>query len=312
MSVLTAPPAITLPASKTVTAGTASAVTGVSVSDLNAGTSGAMVLNLSAGNGTLSMTDATGAAVAGSGTGAISVTGTLSQINADLAHLTYTTGRVGSDQIVVDVWDPAGKEATRSLAVTATGTATAAPALQTITIASTTASATISASNIGIIATAGDHVLLITGTGDVVTATGGNETITATKRNIAITTGAGTDKISLGGSGDVVNAGSGHNTIQDYGSSNTLILPAAGKGYDDIFGNVLTNHDLLDFRPMLTGTSWDGKSPVGNYLHVRTVNGTDTVISVSPTGVGGASVDVATLHGSGAVSLSGLLGHAVL
>ena len=44
----------------------------------------------------------------------MSVTGTLAQINADLATLTYTAGSgAGGDTININVWDQAGLEAPR-------------------------------------------------------------------------------------------------------------------------------------------------------------------------------------------------------
>ena len=83
---------------------------------------------------------------------------------------------------------------------------------------------------------------------------------------------------------------------------------------DDIYGYVLLNGDTLDFRSMLAGTKWNQSSAtLGNYLKVSTPNGSDAVISVTPTGVaGGASYNVATLHGSGPVNFATLLAHSVV
>ena len=296
-------PAIALPASETVAAGDAAAVTGISIADAySANHPGSMALNLSAGSGTLRMTDANGIVIAGSGTHSISVNGTLAQLNADLSHLTYTAGSAaGSDSLTVDIWDQLGLESTQSLAVSVTpasnsGTnAVVAP----LTIAPTTATATINTSNLAIGASAGDHVLLIGGSFDTITAVGGTETVYCTGSNNRITTGAGNNSIHIGATQTVVDAGAGHNAIQDYGGVNRLILPAAGNGYDDIYGNVLVNHDLLDFRQLLAGTSWTGQGNLNAWLQVRTVNGTDAVISVTPSGVaGGSATDVATLHGA--------------
>jgi serralysin len=94
-------------------------VTGISIDDpWAAGMDGAMTINLSATNGTLSLTDAGGIPVAGSGSGAISLNANLFQLNTDLEHLTYTAGAAaGADTITVDVWDPSGLEATRTITV---------------------------------------------------------------------------------------------------------------------------------------------------------------------------------------------------
>jgi hypothetical protein len=45
---------------------------------------------------------------------------TLSQLNADLASLSYKAGAAGSDIVTVDVWNQAGVEATKSFGVTIT------------------------------------------------------------------------------------------------------------------------------------------------------------------------------------------------
>ncbi len=77
-----------------------------------------LVLNLITQAGTLTMTDASGKSIAGSGTHAITVNGTLAKINADLAHLSYVVGSgAGNDTITVDVWDQAGVEGTKTIAV---------------------------------------------------------------------------------------------------------------------------------------------------------------------------------------------------
>ena len=71
-------------------------------------------LNVSDTSGLLGIT-VNGTKLAGSGTHSMSVTGTLAQINADLATLTYTAGsNAGGDSIIVDVWDQAGLEATKT------------------------------------------------------------------------------------------------------------------------------------------------------------------------------------------------------
>jgi hypothetical protein len=45
---------------------------------------------------------------------------------------------------------------------------------------------------------------------------------------------------------------------------------------------------------------------------VSSANGSDAILTVTPAGVaGGASYNVATLHGSGAVSLATVLAHSI-
>ncbi len=87
----------------------------------------------------------------------------------------------------------------------------------------------------------------------------------------------------------------------------------AGQGYDDIYGKVIYNQDLLDFRPLLAATTWDGHTDLGAWLHLHSLRGTGTVISVTPSGIAGSTtIDVATLHGTGMTQLSDLLQHGVV
>ena len=298
-------PSITLPASESVTAGTSAAVKGVSVTDASAASSpGTMILNVSAGSGDIAMTGANGTALSGSGTHAISVTGTLAQINADLATLSYSAASTdGSDTISIKVSDQSGLAASKTIAVAVTGT-------PPITIAAGNADPVELVSNAVITATSGNHMIFIGGTGDTVTATGGTETVQAYQGGNTITTGAGNDTISFGGSGNVIDAGAGSNTLQDSGSDNRIVMPGAGQGFDNIFGYVLQNSDTLDFRAALAGTSWNGsQSTLGNFVHLAT-SGNNAIIVISDASNGAAS-QVAELQGSGAVTLSTLLAHAL-
>lgn len=300
-------PVVTVPASETVAADATVAVAGVSVSDpWAASTPGSLALNVTTTEGTVAMKDASGNLVAGSGTSGIHLSGTLAQINADLATLSYTAGTANAS-VTVDVWDQAGVEATKLIGVTVT-----APQSSTIVIPLGTSSVTENVSNTIIVATGGNHMIFIGGTGDVVTATGGTETIQANLGNNTITTGSGNDTIRFAGSNNVINAGPGNNMLVDNGSNNTLVLPVAGQGYDAIFGSVLTNGDTLDLRPMLGATGWTGdQASIGNFVKLST-NAASALIRVDPTGVAGGSLyTVAKLEGSGSVSLDTLLAHSI-
>ncbi|SFV06984.1 hypothetical protein SAMN02799631_04507, partial [Methylobacterium sp. 174MFSha1.1] len=77
-------PVNTLPASFTTNEDTPLALTGLAVSDVDAGT-GALTLSVGAGSGSLSATASGGVTVAGSGTASLTLTGTLPALNAYLA-----------------------------------------------------------------------------------------------------------------------------------------------------------------------------------------------------------------------------------
>lgn len=306
-------PIIAVPASESVAAGSTTAIAGVSVTDAFAAANpGTLALNLNAGSGKFGIADPAGTTITGLGTDAVTVDGTLAQINADLAKLSYTAAdKSGSDSISVNVWDQAGLNSTETIGVTVKA---AAPAAQATTIAASDASPVITASSATIDATAGNHSIFIGGTGDTISATGGTETVMAFLGGNAITTGAGNDTIRIAGSGNVVNAGAGSNQIDDSGSDNTIVLPQAGQGDDAIYGYVLQNQDTLDLRSLLAATDWNGSAAtIGKFLQTGAPGGVNTVISVTPTGMAGAaSHAVATLYGSGPVSLSTLLAHSLV
>src|SRR6185312_13670656 len=257
---------------------------------------------------------------------AIHVSGTLSQINAELATLSYTAGGA-NDSVTIDVWDQGGVEATRSVGVTVgggaagAGTPTPAPTAptgttqtgttQSITIAADDASPVELVDNASISASAGDHMIFIGGTGNAVTATGGTETIQAYQGGNALTAGASDDTLRFAGANNSVDAGGGNNLLFDSGTNNTIVLPGASQGYDDIYGYTMTNGDMFDMRAMLSGTGWNGDlAGIGNFVSVA-ASGNDAVISVNPSGTAGGSYAVATLEGTGPVSLGTLLSHAI-
>ncbi len=125
--------------------------------------------------------------------------------------------------------------------------------------------------------------------------------------------GAGDQMSFITGSGQIIDAGPGAHALQENGSDNTIVLPAAGQGNDTITGNVLGNGDQFDLRGLLAATSWTGDpSTIGDFVKVGSDASGDGVISVNPTGAaGGTSTAVATLVGSGAVRLSTLLSHSI-
>ena len=317
-------PVLTVPASASVAAGGTVAISSVSLADAWAGShAGTLALNVTTSGGTVAMKAASGKALAGSGSGAIHVSGSLAEINAELKTLFYTAGNANGS-ITVNVWDQGGAEATKSVGVTiASGTTTSGGSTSggstsggtttsTITIAANNANPVENVSNAVITASAGDHLIFIGGTGNVLTATGGTETVQAFKGGNQITTGAGNDKIYFSGSNNVVDTGAGNNTLYDSGTNNTIVLPGANQGYDDIYGYMMTNGDKFDLRGLLASTNWNGDvATIGNYVSV-TPSGTGSVIKVDPSGVaGGATYTAATLEAAGPVSLSTLLAHSI-
>ena len=116
-------PSITAPGPETVAAGQKLTFTGVQIVDAYAASHpGQLALSVSGTGGTIAMTGAGGTAVAGSGTGDISVQGTLAQLNAELASLAFTAGTASSTgQVSVEVYDQLGLSTNLAIPVSVTG-----------------------------------------------------------------------------------------------------------------------------------------------------------------------------------------------
>jgi hypothetical protein len=107
------------PSAETVSPGGTVAVTGGYSDSFAQSNPGSMFLGISDGSGMLRATDASGQAVAGSGTNNIGVSGDYVDVNAILASLRYTAGSsAGSDTIQFQVWNQAGVDTTGATAVT--------------------------------------------------------------------------------------------------------------------------------------------------------------------------------------------------
>jgi hypothetical protein len=112
-----AAPVITAPATAEITEGKATAIAGVGISESGVTTGETFTVALSDTVGALS---ATGTGVKGSGSHGLVVTGSLAQVNADLATLTDTQSTVGADTIRISASDSFGNSATAaSIAVSA-------------------------------------------------------------------------------------------------------------------------------------------------------------------------------------------------
>lgn len=116
---------ITLPAGANVGAGHGVSLGTIAIVDPWAAShAGSMALTVSVAEGSLTMSGASGSGKS------LHVTGSLSQLNADLATLDYTGAAAGTDQLEISVWNQAGIHVTKDLPISVSGsTATPPPAL---------------------------------------------------------------------------------------------------------------------------------------------------------------------------------------
>jgi len=97
----------TVPSSEAVLVGATTALTGFSVTDPNTQATSIKV-TLTDTSGRLSATNAGGGTVTGAGTNDLVISGSLAQVNADLATLTYLSNTPGTDAIHLNAVDSLG------------------------------------------------------------------------------------------------------------------------------------------------------------------------------------------------------------
>jgi hypothetical protein len=167
------PPVIAVPGAQTLDVDEATAITGVSVSESGNTTTSdeTFTVTLIDANGDLS---ATGTGVSGGGT-SLTISGSLTQVNADLATLHDTDGSTtGSDTITLNATDSFGNSANQTIALTVNGPPViAVPGAQTLDVDEATAITGVSVSESGNTTTSDETftVTLIDANGDL-SATG--------------------------------------------------------------------------------------------------------------------------------------------
>jgi hypothetical protein len=113
------PPVLAVPGAQTDTAKSAISIGGVSITDADNGYSHeAFTVTVSDATGLLSAVVRDGGMVSGAGTNTLTLTGTLVQVNAELATLTYTGAALGGDTISISVNDGRGGSDNKSIGVT--------------------------------------------------------------------------------------------------------------------------------------------------------------------------------------------------
>jgi hypothetical protein len=212
-------PVIAAPASVTVAEGAATAVSGVGVSEIAAASGETFTVTVSDTHGLLAATGG----VSGGGTTSLTISGTLSEVNAALATLTDTENVAGDDTITLGATDSFGNSAAaRTIAVDTSVPIPliAAPTLLTVAEGVATAIPGVGLSEVG--ATAGEtFTVTVSDTYGLLSATGPG------------VSGSGTTTLKISGLLADVNAALA--TLKDIDgatASDTISLTA-----DDSFGN---------------------------------------------------------------------------
>ena len=303
-------PVIAVPGAQTVALGTATAIAGVSLAESgNTTGSESFTVTLKDSNGLLS---ASGAAAGNNSTDLV-ITGTLSQVNADLGTLKDTDNSAGPDTITLTASDSFGNAATpATVAVTASVTPViTVPGAQTLGINQLTAITGVSLAESGATGSETFTVTLVDSNGQLSANTsgaGGGGTIT----------GSGTTDLIISGTLSQVNADLG--TLKDSdgtatsGTPETITLTA-----DDSFGNAATAKTIavtVNGAPVIavpgaqtvalgTATAIAGVSlaesgnTTGSESFTVTLKDSNGLLSANTSGAGGGG----TITGSGTADL---------
>ena len=286
------PPVLTVPGAQTETAGVGAALSGVSVSDGDAVSAGeTLTVTLTDAAGRLS---ATGAGVSGSGTQALTVTGSVAAVNAALATLTIQEPSAGSDTVQVAVNDGRGGTDSRTVAVT-TAAANVPPVLtvpgaqtETAGTAAPLAGITVADSDAG---SAGETI--------TVSLTDAAGTLTASGAGGAAVGGSGSTALTLTGSLAQVNAALG-----------TLAILEAAAGSDTVTAAVSDGRGGTDSRTVAVGTVAANAPPVltvpGAQAETAGVQAAVAGVSVADPDAGsaGETITLAVTDTSGLLSAS--------
>jgi serralysin len=327
-------PSITAPGTETVATGQMLSVTGVQIVDSYAANDpGQLALNVSSSGGNIAMTDGSGTTLAGSGSPNISVQGTLTQINADLASLTFTAGAAaGGGQISVQVYDQLGLSTNLTIPVSVTASSTGGgtspgPSITTPAPTTVAASQTLPISGVRVVdsyaaSDPGSMALNVASTGGNIAMTDGGGTALA---------GSGSTDIFVQGTFAQINAdlatlsytagattGAGQIRVEVYdqlGLSSNATLPVSITAASAPTGPTITGTSgddnivaTINNTTINSGAGNDSIFLSGTGDVVTTGNGTNTVMGF----VGGNTIttgsgnDVIRIGGTGSVVNAGL------
>ena len=248
-------PTLTVATAQTIGVGDATTITGISLAESGITTGETFTVMLSDAHGLLSATGSNGGTdvVTGSGTNALTITGTLDQINTDLGTLKDTNGTPGTDAITVSATDSFGNGSitpAQTDTVTVNGLPTlTVPAAQSITSGQATAITGISLAESGI-TTGETFTVTLSDVHGLLSATGSNG-------GTDVVTGSGTNALTITGTLDQINTDLG--TLTD--TNNTQGTDAITVSATDSFGNgsiTPAQTDTVTVNPASSGSGAAG------------------------------------------------------
>ena len=241
-------PTITAPGSQTVFDGITTVLGPLSIADANAGAA-AMTVVVSDATGVLNATTAGAGKVTGSGSNRLVLTGSLTDVNAELASLAYTTANSGTDTVSVTATDGQLATSTTSETITSQAVPITAPVVMVPGLLVGVPGQANGLSGLEII----DPYAQATGQQVTLTVSSGGpyeQTYNASGSGGAVVTGQGTSSLSITGTVDQVNAylsdGITDNILADAYAKAQADAEKAGEEYE------LANFSLGAFTSLAT------------------------------------------------------------
>ena len=195
------PPVISAPGTAAAIFGATIPVPGVSITDPYGVAAGDLfTVTLTDTAGTLTTTAVAGASVGRSGTGTLTLVGTLSSINSELSSIDYTAGSAASDNIVVSVSDGHGENSGVTIDM-----AVAADVPPTTKVPATAVVTALSASTLGAL-TVTDSDAIATSKVFTVVISDNTGTLSATAEPGGVVSGKMSDRLTLTGDLAVINS----------------------------------------------------------------------------------------------------------
>jgi len=274
------------PATVTVMQDKTTAINGVNVSEPGSVASEMFSVTVSDTDGLLS---ATGTGVSNSGTDNLIISGSLPQVNADLATLSDTDSTTAGDQIIVSAEDGFGSIATQSVGVTVTpppAPTVVAPATVALTQGNATAITGVSVSESASAANAMFSVA-VSDTNGLLSATGSG------------VTGSGTANLAIAGTLAQINADLATLSDTDPTTAGDQIIVSAQDG----FGNIATESIGVTVTPPPPPELFKPPAVSVIFAHATAINGLQVV---EPGGGNANTTYTATISwGDGQVTATG-------
>ncbi|MBS0558591.1 MAG: hypothetical protein JSR21_00905 [Proteobacteria bacterium] len=292
-------PEVSVPGAQTIAQGNATPITGITLSETHSVAGETFTVTLSDTHGLLS---ATGAGVSGSGTTTLTITGSLAQVNSDLATLSDTNATTGADNISIGVTDSFGNTggATADVTVSTLSLSVSVPGPRTINQGNETGIGGIALSEPGstsdetftVVLSDAHGLLSATGAGvsgsgtSSLTITGSLAQVNADLATLSDTNAtAGIDNIAVSASDSFGNTGGGTADITVAALTPVLAVPGAQ-----------TVHQ--GSSTAITGVSLSEANNVTGETFTVTLTDTNGLLSASGAGVSGAGTTTLTITGS--------------